>query len=184
MMTKQREPLQTSALTALGKAAIAYQSSPQLQASYSSRTQYFSEKVGHLFRNGSHSSIWHSRLHRARQIVRGKPIPKSKSGRQAFPTSTWEALSKAAVAYQNSPDLQTSYPSKAQYYNEKVGHLFRNGNEKGCLTWERRLYHARRVLRHKNATHAQLDNCKGLNPVQNKTRKRRITVKTATRNNR
>ena len=90
---------------------------------------------------------WHSRLHRARQILHGRQIPKGKMKGQALPASTWEALGKAAVTYQNSPVLQTSYPSETQYNNEKVGHLFRNRNNNKYSTWERRLYRARRILR-------------------------------------
>ena len=63
--------------------------------------------------------------------------------------STWEALGKAAVAYQNSRRLQTSYPSQTRYYNEKVGHLFRKGSNAGRLTWRNRLFRARRILRDK-----------------------------------
>ena len=143
-MTRQREPLQTSALDVLGKAAVAYQNSPRLQASYPSKARYLCEKVGHLFHNGSDTGIctWKSRLERARKILHGKKILKGKSGRRALPTSAWKALGKAAVVYQGSPRLQTSYASKAQYYNEKVGHLFRKGSN-----WKNRLYHARKILR-------------------------------------
>ena len=69
-----------------------------------------------------------------------------KRGLQPLPKSTLEALAKAAVAYRNSPRVQTSYSSKERYFNEKVGHLFRNASAKGYSTWKSRLYRARKIL--------------------------------------
>ena len=100
------------------------------------------------FHNGSNTGncTWKSRLERARKILHGKKILKGKRGRRALPTSAWKALDKAAVIYQSSPRLQTSYASKAQYYNKKVGHLFRNSCNDGCMTWNRRLYRVKKLL--------------------------------------
>ena len=145
---KENQPLQTCALEALSKAAVTYESSPQLQTSYPSKARYLCKEVGHLFRNGSDTGIstWNNRLKRGRQILRSRPTLKSK-GRKPLSTNALRALIKAAIAYQISPQVYASYSCKAQYLSKKVGHLFHNGSDTGLTTWNSRLHRARQIVR-------------------------------------